>query len=93
MFQYFMKNQDAINQLRAPIYEDKVVDYILEVAKVEEQLVSVEELMKQDGAEDEGEAKPKKAAAKKKAPAKKADEAKGGEKAAEAASEEAETSE
>lgn len=81
VFQYFLQNQDAINQLRAPIYEDKVVDYILEVAKVEDQSVSPEELMKPEGAEaeaEEGESKPKKAAAKKKAPAKKkAEEAEG----------------
>ncbi|EKV30872.1 Cell division trigger factor [Caenispirillum salinarum AK4] len=98
VFQYFLQNQDAINQLRAPIYEDKVVDYILEVAKVEDKPVSVDELMKQDGeeAEGEGEDKPKKkAAAKKKAPAKKAaakkaDEAEAGED--EAGKDEGETS-
>ena len=36
--------------LRAPIFEDKVVDYILELAKVTEKTVSREELYKEDEA-------------------------------------------
>lgn len=44
VFQYFQNNEQALNQLRAPIYEDKVVDYILELAKVEEKEVTPEEL-------------------------------------------------
>jgi trigger factor len=35
-------------QLRAPIYEDKVVDHILDTAKVKEETVSKEELLKED---------------------------------------------
>jgi trigger factor len=95
VFQYFMQNQDAINQLRAPIYEDKVVDHILGVAKVEDKPVSVEDLMKQDGddAEEGGEDKPKKAAAKKKAPAKKAAKKADDAEAEDAASDEGEKSE
>ncbi len=31
-------------EIRAPLYEDKVVDYILELAKVTDKPVSVEEL-------------------------------------------------
>lgn len=46
--QFFQKNPNAMAQLRAPIYEDKVVDHILSVAKVEETTVSREELMKDD---------------------------------------------
>jgi trigger factor len=54
VFDYFQKNPQAIEQLRAPIYEDKVVDFILEMAKVEDKDVSVEELMKDpDEADDE----------------------------------------
>jgi trigger factor len=33
-------------ELRAPIYEEKVVDHILGLAKVEEQKVTREELLK-----------------------------------------------
>ena len=53
--------------LQGPVYEDKVVDYIVELAKVEEKTVSVEDLLKP---EEEDEA-PKKKSAAKKAPAKK----------------------
>jgi trigger factor len=42
--EFFRKNQAALEQLRGPIFEDKVVDYILSVAQVEEKLVSPEEL-------------------------------------------------
>jgi trigger factor len=42
--EYFRKNQAAIEQLRGPIFEDKVVDHILSVAQVEEKLVSPEAL-------------------------------------------------
>ena len=54
VFEYFQKNPQAIDQLRAPIYEDKVVDFVLEMAAIEEKEVSVEELMK-DPDEDETE--------------------------------------
>ena len=46
--QFFQKNPGAMAQLRAPIYEDKVVDHILETAKVEEKTVTREELFKED---------------------------------------------
>ncbi|MGH1482612.1 MAG: trigger factor [Geminicoccales bacterium] len=58
VFEYFQKNPQAIEQLRAPIYEDKVVDFVIEMAKVDEKEVSVEELMK-DPDEDEAEVKDK----------------------------------
>jgi trigger factor len=71
VFEFFQKNPQAVDGLRAPILEDKVVDYILEIAKVEESVVTPDELLR-DPEEDDG-AKPKKAksgAAKKKAAAK-----------------------
>ena len=46
--QFFQKNPGAMAQLRAPIYEDKVVDHILETAKVEDKTVTREELFKED---------------------------------------------
>ncbi len=58
VFEYFQKNPQAIEQLRAPIYEDKVVDFVLEMATVEDNDVTVEELMK-DPDEDEADAKGK----------------------------------
>jgi len=47
-FEFFRANPQASAQLRAPIYEEKVVDLILEKAKVEDVPVSKEELFKED---------------------------------------------
>lgn len=44
VFEFYQKNPNALAQVRAPIYEEKVVDYILELAKIEEREVSREEL-------------------------------------------------
>ncbi|MCW5752961.1 MAG: trigger factor [Alphaproteobacteria bacterium] len=46
VMEYFQKTPEAMAQLRAPIYEDKVVDFILELAKVTERPVSAEELLR-----------------------------------------------
>jgi trigger factor len=48
IFEFFRQNQAAQAQLRAPIFEDKVVDLILAQAKVEDEAVSKEELLKED---------------------------------------------
>lgn len=45
VLEFFQKNPRALDGLRAPIFEDKVVDFILELAKVEDKTVSAEELM------------------------------------------------
>ncbi|GAB5457466.1 MAG: trigger factor [Henriciella sp.] len=50
VIEFFQKNPNAMAQLRAPIYEDKVVDHILETAKVKEEKVSKEDLLKEDDA-------------------------------------------
>lgn len=47
VFRYFQENQEAMNSLRAPIFEEKVIDYIIELAKVADRPVSIEELMKE----------------------------------------------
>lgn len=52
VFEFFQKNPQAVESLRAPIYEDKVVDFILGTVKVNEVTVPVEELMR-DPDEDE----------------------------------------
>jgi len=46
VFEYFRDTPAALEQLRAPIFEDKVVDFILELAEVTDEVVSIEELMK-----------------------------------------------
>jgi trigger factor len=48
IFDLFRKNPNAQAQLRAPIFEDKVVDLIVSKAKVEDEQVSKEELLKED---------------------------------------------
>jgi trigger factor len=48
IWEYYRKNAQALAELRAPIYEEKVVDHILAQAKVAERKVTREELMKQD---------------------------------------------
>ena len=45
VMEYFQKNPAAMAQLRAPIFEEKVVDFILENAKVTEKTVPREELL------------------------------------------------
>jgi trigger factor len=45
VYEYFQKNPGAVAQLRAPIYEDKVIDHITGQAKVSERKVTPEELM------------------------------------------------
>jgi trigger factor len=47
-FDFFRNNPQASAQLRAPIYEEKVVDLILQKAKVEDTPVSKEDLFAED---------------------------------------------
>jgi trigger factor len=51
VWDYYRNNANALAQLRAPIYEDKVVDFILELANVTEKKVTREELYKDEEAE------------------------------------------
>jgi trigger factor len=52
-FEFVQKNPQAQQQLRAPIFEEKVVDYILGVASVTDTSVSKDELQKAIEALDE----------------------------------------
>ena len=45
---YFKKNPEAQNQLSGPVFEDKIIDFISELAEVKEKVVSVEDLYKED---------------------------------------------
>jgi len=51
VWDYYQKNQGALASVRAPIYEEKVVDFILELAKVSERKVSKDELFKEEDTE------------------------------------------
>jgi trigger factor len=44
VYDYYRSNPQLLAELRAPIYEDKAVDYILELAKVSDKSVTPEEL-------------------------------------------------
>lgn len=48
VYEYFRKTPQAVASLRAPIFEEKVVDFLLELATVTENKVSREELYKED---------------------------------------------
>ena len=45
-FDFMKSNEQAMQQLRAPIFEDKVVDYVLELAETTEKSVKKEDLEK-----------------------------------------------
>ncbi len=46
VYQHYQENPQAMAALRAPLYEDKVVDFVFELAEVTERKVSKEELMR-----------------------------------------------
>ena len=45
VLEFYGKNAELKEQLRAPIFEEKTVDFILELAKVTEKSVTPEELL------------------------------------------------
>jgi trigger factor len=48
VWEYYRSNPGALAALRAPIFEDKVIDFLLELADVTDKQVSREELFKED---------------------------------------------
>ncbi|MDY0028376.1 MAG: trigger factor [Pseudobdellovibrionaceae bacterium] len=68
VLEFYSKNPQVIESFRAPIYEDKVVDYILTKATVSEKEVSLDDLTAEEEDGDVAAKKPakKKATAKKK---------------------------
>ncbi|MEP7029899.1 MAG: trigger factor [Pseudolabrys sp.] len=48
VYDYFRQNPQAIAAIRAPVFEEKVVDFLLELADVTEKKVTTEELFKED---------------------------------------------
>lgn len=57
IFEFYQQNPQAMQQLRAPLMEDKVIDFILELAKVTDKTVDKETLLKDP---DEADAEPAK---------------------------------
>ena len=45
---YYLKNPKALEALRAPVMEEKLIDYVLSKAAISEKKVTVEELYKED---------------------------------------------
>ena len=64
----YRNNPEAMATMRAPIFEEKVVDFILELANVTDREVSIEELMQlpdaEGGAAEDEKKETKKAATK-----------------------------
>ena len=56
IFEFYQSNPEMRAQLEAPIMEDKVVDFIVEMAQVSESKVSIEELMASLQEDDDDEA-------------------------------------
>lgn len=73
VYEFLRKTPDAVANLRAPIYEEKVVDHLLGTINVTDKKVTKEELMAEDEAGEE-KAKPAKKAAPKKAAKKKTED-------------------
>jgi len=48
VWDFYRNNPNALASLRAPIFEDKVIDYIFELAKITDKTVSRDELYKDD---------------------------------------------
>ncbi len=51
VMEFFRKNPGAAETLRGPLFEDKVVDFVLELAKVTDQPVAPEDLAKEPDAD------------------------------------------
>lgn len=54
VLEFFRNNQGALEQLRAPIFEDKVCEYIFQLAKVTEQPVTPEALLAEPEEDEAG---------------------------------------
>ena len=59
VFDAYRRNPQLVAQVRAPLYEEKVVDYMMELINVTNQTVSRDELFAED--EPPAASKPKKA--------------------------------
>ena len=85
VLEFYKSNPEALAQLRAPIFEDKVIDFIIDLAQVSEREVSPEQMREEEekdaAAAEEAQKKASKAAkkpAKKKAKTAQAETADGG---------------
>jgi trigger factor len=65
VFEHYQNSPEAMANLRAPIFEDKVVDFIIDLAKVTERSLTPDQLREEMEAETAGEAESEKPAKKK----------------------------
>ncbi len=56
VFDFYQKSPEAMANLRAPVFEDKVIDYIIELATVSERKVAPEDLRREIEAEHDARA-------------------------------------
>ncbi len=63
VFDFYIKNKQAVENLKAPVFEEKIIDHIISNSKVADKVISVEELYNFD--EGKAEKAEKKPAAKK----------------------------
>ena len=59
VIEYYNKNPEAMQSLSGPIFENKVVDFILELATTTDKKVTIEELLAEDDAPTKSSSKPK----------------------------------
>jgi len=52
VYEFYQKNPQAVAELRAPLFEDKVVDFIAELAKINDKTVTRDELFADPDAEE-----------------------------------------
>ena len=52
VLKFYQQNPGAVQQIRAPLFEEKVVDYIIERAEVKEKTVSKDKLMEEPEGEE-----------------------------------------
>jgi trigger factor len=48
VFEYYQKNPQALDAIKAPLFEEKVIDFILSTAKVNEKVVTAKDLYEYD---------------------------------------------
>lgn len=84
VIQHYRNNPQSLAELRAPLFENKVTDFILEMVKVTDRSGTMDDLLKaeQGRAEEEKKAKAKKPKPKATAKSKSADDAEAGDKPA-----------
>jgi trigger factor len=71
VWEFYRKNPQALAEIRAPLFEEKVVDHLLAQTAITDKAVTREELMREDGQEDGASGETESAPAAKKPRAKK----------------------